>query len=409
MANPVTLTPGQEFKFTTRKVLGNAKEVNLPYPELVAQAKEGQQIFIDDGQMEFRIERADGTDITTKVMVGGVLSSYKGIAMPGSTIDLPAVTEADIAALEFGLKVGVDWVAASFVRAAADLEAFRKIMEKNGRRVPLMAKIERREAVECIEEIIEAADGVMVARGDLGVELPLERVPGIQKKIIEKTNVAGKPVVTATQMLDSMIRNRRPTRAEVTDVANAIYDGTDAVMLSGETAVGCFPVESVAMMARIAEETESSLDYRALWADRARQATKNVTEAIAESAVGMALELGARAIVTPTSSGATARAVSKYRPECMIVGAARYKNVYRQLAVSWGVYPILVPRVRNTDRMVEQAVAGARQAGLVQIGDRVIVTAGVPPGVPGRTNLIMVQVVGYSIDAGLVGKTRGRD
>ena len=396
MPNTVTLSSGQRFIFTTRVIPGSAEEINLPYPELVRQAAPGGQIFVDDGQLEFRIESATPTDIVTNVVIGGSLGGHKGVNMPGAKISLPSVTDADIEDLKFGLANDVDWVAASFIRCAGDLDSIRKTIKDSGKSVRLIAKIEKSEAVEDIDAIIEAADGIMVARGDLGVEMPLEKVPAVQKAIIRKCNNAGKPVITATQMLDSMIRNRRPTRAEVTDVANAIFDGTDAIMLSGETAIGQFPVDAVMMMSKIAVQAEDSLNYRRLWEERA-MAAANITDAIAQATVELALDLDAAAIVTPTSSGATARAVSKYRPASPIIGAATAPAVYRQLALSWGVYSLLVAPSRNTDDMIEEAVDGAMHAGLVKAGDTVVLTAGVPAGVPGRTNLIKVHIAGQAV------------
>ncbi len=397
MAETVDLVPGQRFTFTTRDVPGDASEVTLPYPELVRQAKPDQLIFVADGQLEFRVESATDTDIVTRVVVGGPMSGHKGVNMPGARMSLPSVTESDIEDLQFGLANDVDWVAASFIRSANDLQPVREVIHGSGKLVRLIAKIEKREAVEDIDAIIAAADGIMVARGDLGVEMPLEQVPIVQKEIIRKCNDAGKPVITATQMLESMTNNRRPTRAEVTDVANAIFDGTDAVMLSGETAVGAFPVETVTMMSRTAEAAESALDYRKLLQERSATATKTVTEAIAMATVDIAQDLDAKAIITPTSSGATARAVSKFRPRAPIIAAAMFPNTYRQLALAWGVYPVLVTPSRNTDDMIDEAVGATTQVGLVKDGDTVVLTAGIPAGVPGRTNLIKVHTIGQSV------------
>jgi pyruvate kinase len=327
----------------------------------------------------------------------GKAAESKGISMPGAKLSLPSVTDSDIEDLQFGLANGVDWVEASFVRQASDLAPVREVIKGSGKLIRLIAKIEKSEAVEDIDAIIEAADGIMVARGDLGVEMPLERVPVIQKMIIRKCNDAGKPVVTATQMLESMTHNRRPTRAEVTDVANAIFDGTDAVMLSGETAVGEFPIDTVEMMSKIAIQAESFLDYKTIWQERSESIANTVTDAIAQATVEIALDLGATAIVTPTSSGATARAVSKYRPSAPIIAAAMFPNTYRQLALSWGVYPVLVVPSRNTDNMIEEAVDAASRVGLVKQGDTVVLTAGIPAGVPGRTNLIKVHTVGQAM------------
>jgi len=393
----VTLSSGEKFVFTTRDIPGDAGQVNLPYPELVKQARPGQPVFVDDGRLEFYVESATDTDLITRVVVGGQLGARKGVNMPGTKVSAPPVTEDDIEDLRFGLGKDVDWVAASFVRSVSDLEAVRKVISDSGKPVRLIAKIEKSEAVQNIDSIIEASDGIMIARGDLGVEMPLERVPGVQKMIIKKCNQAGKPVVTATQMLDSMARNRRPTRAEATDVANAILDGTDATMLSGETAIGRFPVESVEMMSKIAVEAESSLDYRHMLEEKARVPANTVTDAIAQGSVEIAWDLAAAAIVTPTSSGATARAVSKCRPVAPIVAAATIPVTYRQLALSWGVYPLLVAPSTNTDAMIDEAVEGATRVGLVKPGDTVVLTAGVPAGVPGRTNLIKVHTVGEAL------------
>jgi pyruvate kinase len=397
MAETVDLAPGQRFVFTLRDVPGDTNEVTLPYPELIQQAKPDQLIFVADGQLEFKVESTTATDIITSVIVGGPMSGHKGVNMPGAKMSLPSVTESDIEDLQFGLANDVDWVAASFIRSAHDLQPVREVIHGSGKLVRLIAKIEKSEAVEDIDAIIAAADAIMVARGDLGVEMPLEQVPVVQKEIIRKCNDAGKPVITATQMLESMTNNRRPTRAEVTDVANAIFDGTDAVMLSGETAVGAFPIETVTMMSKVAVAAESALDYKKLLQERSEAAAKTVTEAIAMATAEIAQDLDARAIVTPTSSGFTARAVSKFRPRAPIIAAAMFPNTYRQLALSWGVYPVLVVPSRNTDDMIDEAVQAATHAGLVKDGDTVVLTAGIPAGVPGRTNLIKVHTIGQSV------------
>lgn len=397
MDENITLTNGQRFVFTTRKVSGNAEEVNLPYPELVQQAKVGHQIFVADGDLEFRVDAVSRTDITTTVVIGGIMGSRKGVNMPGADMSLPSVTETDMEDLKFGLAHDVDWVAASFVRSARDLEPLRWAIKTSGKPTLLLAKIEKREAVEDIDAILEVADGIMVARGDLGVEMPLEDVPEVQKTIIRKANIAGKPVITATQMLDSMIRNRRPTRAEVTDVANAILDGTDAVMLSGETAIGQFPIDTVAMMSKIAAQAEATLNYEQLWQEKAAAVSKTVTDAIAQASVEISLDLQASAIVTPTQSGATARAISKYRPAAPIIAAPTLASTFRQLALSWGVFPVLVATSRSTDDMIEEAVQGAKRIGCVADCDTIVLTAGVPAGVPGRTNLIKVHTVGQVV------------
>jgi pyruvate kinase len=399
MADMVMLEQGKPFVFTTRDVPGSAAEVNFPYPELVRQTKTGQTIFVADGDLEFRVESVTLTDITTTVIIGGAIGAHKGVNIPGADIALSSVTEADMEDLKFGLAHDVDWVAASFIRSARDLEPLRWAIKTSGKPTLLIAKIEKREAVEDIDAIIEVVDGIMVARGDLGVEIPIESVPEVQKAIISKCNAAGKPVITATQMLDSMIRNRRPTRAEVTDVANAILDGTDAVMLSGETAIGQFPIEAVEMMRKIAIQAEESLNFERLWQEKAAAMSNTVTDAIAQATVEISLDLRAAAVVTPTQSGATARAISKYRPAAPIVAAPTLQSTFRQLALSWGVCPVLVAGSKNTDEMIEEAVEGAKRVGLVKDGDTIVLTAGVPAGVAGRTNLIKVHVVGQSVGA----------
>ncbi|MDO8585814.1 MAG: pyruvate kinase [Armatimonadota bacterium] len=387
---PVVLEPGQRLVLTTRSVPGDSREVNLPHPELVSQMRRGRHIFLDDAKIELRVLSATETDVETIVVAGGPLSSRKGVTAPGTTLPQPSLTDKDARDLSFGLKLGVDWVAASFVRSADDAGPIRRIMDELGVHVPIIAKIERPEAVRRIDAIVEAFDGVMVARGDLGIELPVERVPLIQKSIIRKCNAAGKPVITATQMLDSMMHNPRPTRAEVTDVANAILDGADATMLSGETAVGQYPLRAVKIMARIAVTTE-----RALRAGTPEdRPAANVTDAIGEAAAELASDLNLRAIITSTATGGTARRISKRRPRARIIAAATQDSVARQLTLSWGVIPLSVPSRQTTDETIEQAIAVAKEAKLVKTGDTVVVTGGFPVGAPGRTNLIKIERVG---------------
>ena len=390
---PVRLEPGSQFVFTTRDVPGDVEQVTLPYPGLLNQLKRGQMIYVDDAKLEFRVTSVTETDIVTKVVIGGDLSSHKGFTVPGASYDAPGVTDKDKEDLRFGLEHGVDWVASSFVRSADDVLPLRKVMREVGKRVPVVAKIERREAVKNIVSIIEAYDAVMVARGDLGIELPIDEVPVIQKTIIKHCNRLGKPVITATQMLDSMISNPRPTRAEVTDVANAIIDGTDATMLSGETAVGAFPVEAVKMMDAVAKRIERSPDYRAACARRMDYPTQDTTEAIGEAAAKLAADLNLPAIITCTSGGTTARLVSKYRPHARIIAAASNEETARRLALSWGVNAIYVEMARDTDGLIENAVEAALDNKLVKKGDTVLVIAGVPVGVPGNTSLIRVLKV----------------
>lgn len=391
--SPVTIEPGQQFTFTTKDVIGDSSHVTLPFPQLPNQIKRGQMIYVDDAKLEFRVVSSGGAEIITKVVIGGELSSNKGFTVPGASYDVPGVTEKDKQDLRWGLEHGVDWVASSFVRSADDIVPLRKVMREAENRAPVIAKIERPEAVKNIEDIIDAYDGIMVARGDLGIEIPIDEVPVIQKHIIRRCNCAGKPVITATQMLDSMMLNPRPTRAEVTDVANAIIDGTDATMLSGETAAGQFPLESVQMMDRIARRTEKSLDYREMFERQKCIPTKDVTEAIGEAAVNLAADLHMPAIITCTFSGTTARLVSKFRPEARIIGAASNDETARRLTLSWGVQPIFVEMAKETDGLIKNAVEAACDYKLVKRGDTVLMIAGVPVGVAGSTSLIRVLKV----------------
>lgn len=386
----VEIRPGQAFTFTTREVKGDAGHATLPYPDLVRRIKRNQMIYVDDAKLQFKVTAVTDTEVTTRVIIGGELGSHKGFTIPGISLDVPSVTEKDKRDLRFGLEHGVDWAAASFVRKASDIEPLRAVMREAGRQVPIIAKIERPEAVRNITEILEAFDGIMVARGDMGIELPIDEVPMIQKTIIKRCNRAGKPVITATQMLDSMIANPRPTRAEVTDVANAIIDGTDATMLSGETAMGRFPVESVAMMDRIARRTEKSLDYKSIFSSRLEHPTRDVTDAIGEAAASLAEDLRVPAIVTCTYSGTTARLVSKYRPRAQIIAAASNDETARRLALLWGVLPIYVPMAGDTDSLIANAMRAVKERKLVKKGSRVVIIAGVPVGEPGNTSLIQV-------------------
>jgi pyruvate kinase len=391
--SPVRLTPGEQFLFTTREVTGDATQVTLPFPQLPSQLKRGQMIYVDDAKLEFKVISTCDTEIVTKVVIGGELSSNKGFTVPGASYEVPGVTEKDKQDLRWGLEHGVDWVASSFVRSANDIVPLRKVMREADKRVPIIAKIERPEAVKNIQSIIDVYDGIMVARGDLGIELPIDEVPMIQKNIIRHCNRAGKPVITATQMLDSMMTNPRPTRAEVTDVANAIIDGTDATMLSGETAAGQFPLESVQMMDSIARKTEKSLDYRAMFDCRTVKGTSNITEAIGEAAVSLASDLRVPAIITCTFSGTTARLVSKFRPQARIIAAASNDEAARRLTLSWGVLPIFVEMAKDTDGLIRNAVEAACDYKLVKRGDTVLMIAGVPVGVAGSTSLIRVLKV----------------
>lgn len=387
---PVNLSQGQNYTFTMRDVPGDEHEVNLPYPEYVEQVRSGSTIFVDDAKLQFKVVSKTDTDIVSEVVIGGEISSRKGVSIPGATASAVCATPKDIADLEFGLKQGVDWIAISFCREPGDRKAFDEVMDRVGIHRPIIAKIERPEAVEAIDQMIEAFDGIMIARGDLGIELPIHDVPIIQKNIIRKCNQAGKPVITATQMLDSMMQNARPTRAEASDVANAIFDGTDATMLSGETAAGKYPVESVKTMDDIAQSTEQSIDYRACLEVREHWPTKSVTEAIGQATAELAIDLKAAAVITCTATGTTARLAAKYRPPSPIIAAVSREETVGQLALSWGVMPVSVPETESTDVLIHVAVESAKTTGMLNKGDTVVVTAGVPVGLPGNTSLIRV-------------------
>lgn len=391
----VKLERGSRFTLTTDDIgsEGTSERVFVGYPRLPKDVKPGNVIYLDDGLLELVVEQVVGNDVICKVVVGGELSSRKGVSLPGVSVDLAPLTDDDIEDIRFGIENGVDLIAASFVRKAEHVEAVKQVIAALGGSQPVIAKIESEEGVRNIDEIIAAADGIMVARGDMGVEIAPEEVPIIQKMIIRKCNMAGKPVITATQMLDSMIRNPRPTRAEVTDVANAILDGTDAVMLSGETAVGKYPVAAVAMMHRIAERIEGTIDYRQIMQDRVKGNRKSIAEAISYATCVTAHDVGASAIICFTQSGATAHMVSKYRPGTMILAATPYELVVRRLALVWGVYPVMVPRATNIDSMLDVAVNSALQSGLVKQGDIISIAAGVKTGTPGTTNLLQVVKV----------------
>lgn len=387
-----TLEDGAEIILTTEAITGDARRLPVNYAGLPGDVKPGQLILLDDGAIELEVLDTAGNEVRCRVRHGDVISSRKGVNIPGVEISLPNPTEQDIKDIEFGLQQGIDFLALSFVRSAADVLAVRRELEKRGARVAIIAKIENNDGVNNLEEILQVADGVMVARGDMGVEIPAEEVPLVQKRIIAACNRVGKPVITATQMLESMVHNPRPTRAEASDVANAIFDGTDAVMLSGETAMGHFPVETVATMARIARRAEKGLPYGDLLI-KGRAIERTATEAISHASCTIAYELGAAAIITPTASGSTARQVAKYRPQAPILAASPDEKVLNQLCLVWGVEPLLVEPSAGTDEMVNAAVAAAIFSGQVKQGDLVVITAGVPAGVPGTTNLLKVHIV----------------
>lgn len=389
----VTLQNGQLFTLTTDEVEGDEERVSITYKELPQDIAVGSSILIDDGLIGMQVERIDGADIVCRVLNGGVVSNNKGVNIPNAHLSMPFISEKDHQDILFAIKNGYDFIAASFTRCADDIMQIRHILQENNcHTINIIAKIENMEGVENIDEILRVVDGVMVARGDLGVEVPLEDVPSLQKKLIQRGIAAGKPVITATQMLDSMIKNPRPTRAEATDVANAIYDGTSAIMLSGESAVGAYPVEAVETMVRIALRAEADMDYIRRFS-RDTSASTDVTNAISHATVTSAHDLNASAIITVTKSGSTARILSRYRPACVIVGCTTEKHVWRQLALSWGTVPLMIAEESNTDDLFEHAVDAAVQNGLVHDGELVVLTAGVPLGISGTTNLMKVHVV----------------
>lgn len=390
----VRLTAGQEFILTTREVEGNEKEVRVNYPALAREVAAGDSILLSDGLISLQVERTTDTDIVCKIMNGGELGEQKGVNVPGVRINLPFLSERDIADINFGIDNDVDFIAASFVCNAQNVLDIRRIVEQRYANIDIIAKIESQEGINNLDDIIKVADGVMVARGDLGVEIPGEEVPLVQKGTVTKCNRAGKVVIIATQMLDSMMVNPRPTRAEVSDVANAIFDGADAIMLSGESAAGKYPVEAVATMARIARRTEESLPYSNMLRQRRTQATVSVTDAIGYATCATAMNLDAAAIITSTRSGFTARTVSKYRPQANIVAATPDPRLLNKLSLVWGVYPILIGDTSGTDALLEESIKSALTAGYIKNGDLVVLTAGEPSGITGGTNLLKVHVVG---------------
>lgn len=397
----VELKTNQKFTLTTREVVGDESIVSITYQDLPKDVNVGGRILIDDGLIELRIDEIVDTDIHCTVINGGFVSNQKGVNVPDTILSMPFISQRDYEDICFGIEHDFDFIAASFTRTADDILQIRKILEeKNCNNINIIAKIENMQGVQNINEIIRVADGIMVARGDMGVEIPLEEVPVLQKKIIEKVYRAGKQVITATQMLDSMMKNPRPTRAEATDVANAIYDGTSAIMLSGETAAGAYPVEALQTMVKIAERTELDINYRRRFAERSAEVITDVTNAISHATCTTGMDLNAAAIITVSKSGRTARMISKFRPTCPIIACTMSKNIYRQLNLSWGVEPVMIEESDTTDALFETAVEAAQQHGYVKQGDITVITAGVPLGVSGTTNMLKVQVVGHILANG---------
>ncbi|SET20285.1 pyruvate kinase [Anaerobranca gottschalkii] len=396
----IQLNEGDIFTLTTEDILGDQTKVAITYEGLPKDVKKGDRILLDDGLIALEVLETTNTDIKCKVLNGGPLSDKKGVNVPGVSVSLPAMSEKDLNDIKFGIEQGVDFIAASFIRKASDVLAIRRVLEENNSDIHIISKIENQEGLDNLDEILKVSDGLMVARGDLGVEIPVEEVPLAQKLMIEKCNKAGKPVITATQMLDSMIRNPRPTRAEASDVANAIFDGTDAIMLSGETAAGKYPEEAVKTMAQIAERAEQAVRYEEILGKKTFTPKASITDSISSATCNTAQSLGASAIITSTQSGFTAKMVSKYRPKCPIIAVTPDERVVRKLVLSWGVFPVLGQQTDNTDDMIAEAIRTSLEQGYIKDGDLVVITAGVPVGIAGTTNLLKVHVVGDVIVKG---------
>ena len=387
----IALNNGDEIVVTTRE--GEESGLPINYPPLCREVREGNRIFIGDGAIELKVVKTAKDRVSTQVVSGGVVTPKKGVNLPDTDLSMPSLTEKDIRDLYFGLDIGVDWIALSFVRKADDVVKLKKIIEGKNKNVPILAKIEKAEAIKNIESILDVSDGIIVARGDLGVETPLEDVPLVQKRLIELSNRMGKPVIVATQMLESMIRESRPTRAEVTDVANAVIDGSDCLMLSEETALGSHPTEAVSTMARIAEHAESGL-FNDVWHTKVEgYEESDITGAVCHAAYTTARDLGAAAIITPTSSGITPRIVARYRPMQPIIALSDDIDTVRRLAITFGVVPRVAAFKNNIDDVIQTAKDEAISTGRVKKGDTVVITAGSPGGIAGTTNLIRVEVL----------------
>jgi len=390
---PILLKSGERFTLTAQQNVGTPKRVSVSYTDMPSEVQVDDTILLADGSVELKITEIQGPDIVCEVVVGGELSSKKGVNLPGRSLSISALTEKDIADLHFGLEHDVDYVAMSFVRRPEDIVQLKKLIAKAKKSVPVIAKIEKHEALTNIDEILDIVDGIMVARGDLAVETALERVPLVQKMLIHKCNRASKPVITATQMLKSMVDNPRPTRAEANDVANAVIDGTDAVMLSEETTIGSYPAEAVRTMSKIIRVTESSRIAEKQRIDHSYDDPTSIAHAVSHAAYEMARDLKAAAILTPTQSGSTARMVSSYRPEHAIIALSPDEKVVRRLNLVWGVYPMMSSGYLVLEEMLEEAKDNALKSGLVKFGDTVVITAGVPIGIAGTTNFIKAEIL----------------
>ena len=384
------LVAGQKFTLTTEEILGNNERVSITYKNLVNDIKEGTHILIDDGLIEMQAEKIDGTEIVCNVINGGPISNHKGVNVPGAVLSMPYISEVDKSDILFGIEMGFDFIACSFARTKEDILQVREILDRHNSKMKIIAKIENMQGIENLKDILSVSDGIMVARGDMGVEIPMEEVPILQKRMIKMAEAQGKHVITATQMLESMIKNPRPTRAETTDIANAIYDGTTAIMLSGESAAGLYPVEAVKTMARIAERAEKDIDYRGRLRERALPEDVDTTSAISFAACTTAMELKATAIISVTMSGFTSEMISRYKPDCPVLGCSVNPRVCRQLNLSWGITPLLMQKEETEEELFEEALRVCKKAGYIKKGDRVVLTAGVPLGVSGKTNMIRV-------------------
>lgn len=390
----VTLEEGQLFTLTSEDVEGTKDIVSVTYNRLYEDLEVGMRVLIDDGLIEMKVEKVDKSNIVCRVINGGVVSDHKGVNVPDVDLSMPYISDKDREDILFGIEQDVDFIAASFVQKKEDIIQLRKLLQKNGgESIRIISKIENAQGVANIDDIIEASDGIMVARGDMGVEIPYEEVPVIQKKIIKKVYRTGKQVITATQMLESMIKNPRPTRAETTDIANAVYDGTSAIMLSGETAAGAYPVEAVKTMVRIAERTEKDVDYRKRFFQNERSTEPDITDAICHASCTTALDLNAKAIVTVTKSGRSARMIARYRPMSDVISCATTEKVCRQLSLTWGVTPLLIKEEKEVFNLFDKAIQAAEKMKLLEKGDLTVITSGVPIGVSGTTNMMKVQIV----------------
>ena len=396
-AGTVELKAGSIFTLTTREVTGDERICSVTYADLPGDVKPGNTILLDDGLVRLTVLETTSTDIRCRVENDGVMKNNKGVNVPGIRLSMPYMSQRDREDILFGVEQGFDFIAASFVRTAADVREIRRLLDEAGSSIQIIAKIENQEGVSNLTEILSVADGIMVARGDMGVEIDFTEIPIIQKDMIAQCMDAGKPVITATQMLDSMVENPRPTRAEITDVANAIYDGTSAIMLSGETAAGKYPVDAVKTMDAIARRTEADINYAKRMRNLTGSARLSIAAATAHAACTTALDIGADAIITVSQSGATARLVSRFRPGSTVVACLLSEQVRRQMALYWGVVPLLMPYAQNTDQLIDFAVRAAEEAGLVKQGDLVVLTAGVPVGVSGTTNMIKVHLIGGAL------------